>query len=209
MKLFDVLLGRTKPAEADLDALFGLPGAVITLQASENLLPTNQGGVCYKPMAGQRFEKTTEEMSELLGLDSGPGETGGRVRQETDQYGYEWIVVESNDFQEFVNQVHVVNTTLEEQSYGPSLLCSVFGFSAGPHLGPEDTPVAGAKPSGSASTYLVYLYKRGTFYPFMPLPGREKRDVPSELRLAEVLKEDLKIEPQKERWMPLWGLPVH
>ena len=30
-----------------------------------------------------------------------------------------------------------------------------------------------------------------------------------ELRLAEVLKEDLKIEPQKERWMPLWGLPVH
>ena len=194
MKLFDVLLGRTKPAEANLDALFGLPGAVITLQASETLVPTNQAGVCYKPMAGQRFEKTTEEMAELLGLDSG---SGGRIRHETDKYAYEWLVVESPDFQELVNQIHVVNTTLEEQGFGPSLLCSVFGFS-----------VVGAAGAG-ASTYLVYLYKRGTFYPFMPFPGKEQRDVPSELRLAEVLKEDLKLEEQKERWMPLWGLPVH
>ncbi len=143
--------------------------------------------------------------------------TGGRVRQESDKYGYEWIVVESHDFQELVNQIHVVNTTLEEQSYGPSLLCSVFGFSGaagGPELafpsgGAPSPEVPAAAGAVAASTYLVYLYKRGTFYPFLPLPGREKRDVPSELRLAEVLKEDLKLEPQKERWMPLWGLPVH
>jgi len=45
--------------------------------------------------------------------------------------------------------------------------------------------------------------------PLHAFPGKEQRDVPSELRLAEVLKEDLKLEEQKERWMPLWGLPVH
>ncbi|MGA8681637.1 MAG: hypothetical protein WB592_14255, partial [Acidimicrobiales bacterium] len=97
-----------------------------------------------------------------------------------------------------VNQVHLVNTTLEDQGFGPQLLCSVFGFRS---------TTAGA--GGTASLYLVYLYKRGTFYPFVPLPGREQRDVATELRLGNVLAEDLKIEKDKANWMALWGLPVH
>jgi hypothetical protein len=199
MGFFDSLLGRTKPVEANLEALFGLPGAIITLQASQDLEPTNVAGVCYKPMAGQRFARTSEEMSELLGLaGSGDDAPGGFVRQEEDKYGYHWVVVGSGDFQTLVNQIHVVNTTLEEDGYGPQLLCSVFGFRP-----------SGAAPGGEATVYLVYLYKRGTFYPFMPLGPGERRDVETELVLQVVLKDDLRIEPEKERWMPLWGLPVH
>jgi len=55
----------------------------------------------------------------------------------------------------------------------------------------------------------VYLYKRGTFYPFVPLGGHERRDQEAELLLENVLGNDLKIEKEKERWMALWGLPVH
>lgn len=200
MRLFDVLLGRTKPASAQLDNLFGLPGAVITLRASEGLVPTLQAGVVYKPMAGQPFSKTAEEMTDLLGLGKLDGDdAAGSVRQVGDKYGYQWVVISSSDFETLVTQVHVVNTTLEEDGYGPQLLCSVFGFK------PEAT--AGTAPN-TEIWYLVYLYKRGTFYPFLPIGRSEKRDHESELRLEVVLKEDLKIEPDKERWMPLWGLPV-
>lgn len=198
MKIFDILAGRTKPAQADLEALFGLPSAFITLEASESLVPTGEAGVCYKPAAGQSFAHTAEEMESLLGLGGGPT----KVREDTDQYGFHWVVIgagsDPSDPEALVNQVHLVNTTLEDQGFGPQLLCSVFGFRS---------TTAGA--GGTANLYLVYLYKRGTFYPFVPLPGREQRDVATELRLGNVLAEDLKIEKDKANWMALWGLPVH
>ena len=192
MKIFDVLLGRTKPIQANLDALFGLPSAFITLEASEALVPSGEAGVCYKPMAGQPFAKTTEEIEGLLAVGGDPA----KVREETDQFGYHWVVLSSSDPQALVTQAHMVNTTLQEEGYGPQLLCSVFGFHP-----------SGA--TGSATVYLVYLYKRGTFYPFVPLGGHERRDQETELRLEIVLGNDLRTEKEKERWMALWGLPVH
>jgi hypothetical protein len=55
---------------------------------------------------------------------------------------------------------------------------------------------------------LVYLYKRGTFYPFAPIDeGRQQRDNALELQVKGVLSEDLKIEPELNRWMALWGAP--
>ncbi|MGH9172205.1 MAG: PspA-associated protein PspAB [Acidimicrobiales bacterium] len=207
MGILDVILGRTKPAGAKLDDLFGLPGALITLEASENLVATNSAGVCYKPMAGQPFVKTEEEMRQLLGLAGTDGDDpSGSMRYEGDKYGYQWTVISSSDFQTLVTQVHLVNTTIEGEGYGAQLLCSVFGFHAGPD-GSEGAPGSGSGNYGG-STYLVYLYKRGTFYPFVPLGGRERRDSQTELTLEAVLKHDLKIEPDKERWMPLWSLPV-
>ena len=62
-RIFDVLLGRTKPAQANLDDLFGLVAAQITLQASEALVSTGQAGVCYKPVAGRSFADTASETS--------------------------------------------------------------------------------------------------------------------------------------------------
>jgi len=196
VKILDTILGRTKPSKANLDALFGLPGAVITLQAAEALVPTGQGGVCFKPAAGQPFAQTAEEFEGLLGVTSGDASTT-KVHQEKDSYGYEWIVLTTSDFETLVTQVHVVNSTLKDQGYESMLLCSVFGFRPAEAAG------------GGATVYLVYLYKRGAFYPFVPQPGKEQRDLETEMKLQIVLADDLAIEPDKERWMPLWGLPVH
>ncbi len=193
-RIFDVIMGRTKPAQANLDALFGLAGAQITLQASESLLPGQEAGVCYKPAAGKPFSEAAAEAEALLDLPEEDGKKAA-VRQESDKYGYHWVLPGAADFQVLVNRVHVINSTLQDNGYGPQLLCSVFGFHK----------------EGSAaedsSLYLVYVYKRGSFYPFVPAGG-ERRDVESELRLEQVLRDDIHIEPDKERWMALWGLPV-
>ena len=83
--------------------------------------------------------------------------------------------------------------TLEQYGFGPQLLCSVFGFTEG---------------GGSGRRFhLVYLYKRGTFYPFAPLGG-ERRDNELELRVKATLAGDLPIEPELSRWFALWGLPL-
>jgi hypothetical protein len=53
----------------------------------------------------------------------------------------------------------------------------------------------------------VYLYKRGTFYPFAPLQG-ERRDNELELQVRGTLGGDLPIEPELARWFALWGIPL-
>jgi hypothetical protein len=47
--LFDTLLGRTKPVKANLDALFALPTAALTLQSAGGLVSSGHAGVCWKP----------------------------------------------------------------------------------------------------------------------------------------------------------------
>jgi hypothetical protein len=184
MGFLDALLGRTKPAQPDLDRLFGLPGARITLDAAEGLVPTRQAGVCFKPSVGQAFTNTEAEMTDHL--DEG-----------ADEFGYRWIVLGADDFDTLVTRVHLVNSTLQDHGYGPQLLASVFGF----------TPKPGADTTAAQRLYLVYLYKRGSFYPFVPLAG-EKRDNEAELRLKTELAQDLTIEKDLDRWFPLWNLPL-
>jgi hypothetical protein len=202
----DALLGRTKPAQPNLDRLFGLPAARITLEASEGLVPSGEAGVCFKPAAGEEFAAAETEIAALLDLGDGDNATGEVTKVSlagpADEFGYRWIVCGATDFDTLVTRVHVVNSTLEEHGYGPQLLCSVFGFH------PVSTPGAAPVAGGLAQLYLVYLYKRGSFYPFVPLGG-EKRDNEAELRLKTELGEDLSIEKDLDRWFPLWKLPVH
>lgn|SRR5487761_1896547 len=200
MGFLDALLGRTKPIQPNLDHLFGLPGAQITLEAAEGMKPSNQGAVCFKPASAQSFSETEAELVELLNLDSGDGDTTGAkatLSNQEDEFGYRWVVVESADFSTLVTRVHLVNSTLEAHGWGPQLLCSVFPFHPGSPGASGSSPV----------TYLVYLYKRGSFYPFVPTTG-EHRDNEMELRLKNELSNDLAIEKDLDRWFPIWKLPI-
>ncbi len=53
---------------------------------------------------------------------------------------------------------------------------------------------------------LVYLYGRGTFYPFAPTDGR-RRDSLLELRVRDALAGELPVEPDVQRWLAVWGAP--
>jgi hypothetical protein len=53
----------------------------------------------------------------------------------------------------------------------------------------------------------VYLYKRGTFYPFAPRPG-ERRDNELELQVRAAVGGELPVEPDLTRWFALWGVPI-
>lgn len=222
MRFLDALLGRSRPAGSNLDRLFALPGAAVTLQASEALVTTGTAAVCFKPAVGPGFAQTETELAALL--ESGPsdddqsGGLAGRttLRRETDTYGYRWVVVEAADVDELVTRVHFVNSTLEAHGYGPQLLCSVFGFGPAPSstglqplgqasLAPD--PGSPLPTAQRASAYLVYLFKRGSFYPFAPRGGQQ-RDNEVELRLKALLGGDLAIEQELDRWFPLWELPI-
>ncbi|WP_405999610.1 hypothetical protein [Streptomyces sp. NBC_00829] len=193
MGLLDTILGRSKPVRPDLDRLFGLPAAAITLQAGAGFTPTGVGSVCFASVEGGAFAQLQEDVRALLDADAGRG--GVPVELGQDPYGYTWLLARhpADDTASLVNDLHAVNTLLQDAGFGPQLLCSLITFH---------------EAAGERGLALVYLYKRGTFYPFAPLPGRPaKRDSALELQTRALLTDDLRIEPDLARWFPLWGAP--
>ncbi|MDX3093368.1 hypothetical protein PV703_26330 [Streptomyces sp. ME01-24h] len=190
MGLLDALLGRSKPVKPDLDQLFGLPSAAITLEAAAGFRPTGLGSVCFAAVEGGAFAEVQQDVRALLDMDTGQGAVP--VESERDAYGYTWLVVRrpAEDLPSLVGDLHAVNSALEGHGFGPQLLCSLAAFRDGQ----------------GRSLALVYLYKRGSFYPFAPLPG-EKRDNPLELQVKALLGNDLRLEEDLGRWFPLWGAP--
>jgi hypothetical protein len=202
VKFLDALLGRSRPKQPHLDALFGVTGAAITLEASAGLRPTGQAAVCFKPASGQGFATASEELHGLL--DLAVKEAGSTLQITDDRYGYRWVVLADPEVEDLVTSVHLVNSTLEQHGFGPQLLCSVFAFAGGSG-GLKDSPPVNQV--GGRQVHLVYLYKRGTFYPFAPLDG-ERRDNELELQVKAILEGELPVEPELARWFALWGLPL-
>ncbi|MEU5881641.1 hypothetical protein [Spirillospora sp. NPDC047279] len=187
MGFLDTLLGRSKPVKPDLDRLFALSTAALTLEAATGFTPTGLGSVCFRAVEGGAFARMQKDVQELLDAGDGP-----KVELSTDSYGYTWLLARqpADDLPALVTDLHAVNATLEANGFGPHLLCSLVGFT-----GPDGQRLA-----------LVYLYKRGTFYPFAPLPG-DKRDNALELQVKGAVGADLPFEDDLSRWFPVWGAP--
>jgi hypothetical protein len=185
----DSLLGRSKPAKADLDDLFALPSAAITMQAALGFTASGLGSVCYKAAEGAAFARTESEVQQLLDADQGP-----KVEASKDAFGFTWLLVrhDPTDVPGLVTDLHAVNSSLQDAGFGPALLCSLVSFSH----------------TDGRRVALVYLYKRGTFYPFAPVPGtQQKRDNALEIEIQGTLASDLKVEPELSHWFPVWGAP--
>ncbi len=152
MGFLDAVMGRRKPTGPNLDALFALPGAAISLQVSLDMQPTGRGSVAFRAPEGRAFADVVDEVRRLLDTDGGPP-----VEASVDDFGFTWLVVATDppDLPSAVTDVHAVNTSLVEAGFGPQLLCSLLSFRD-----PDDRSLS-----------LVYLYKRGTFYPFAPAAG--------------------------------------
>jgi len=191
--LFDILRGQREPKRANLDRLFALTTAQMTLSVSLGYEPLDRAGVCFKPVESAAFNELRRDLAELLDLS---GKTSGTtVEQQDDTFGFHWVILTDKGtdeaFSDLVTTVHLVSQTIEERGFSEQLLCSVFGFR-------------GAE---AGVVYFVYAYKRGTFYPFVPL-GEKSRDNAVELRLKAALEHELPIEPELERWYPVWGAPL-
>ncbi len=189
-RLFDVLFGRTLPEPARTDKLFALATAYVELQEDYGLTSTGRAGIAYRPVESSFFDEAQDELRGVLQISG--RETGTTVTVRRDSYGYEWVVFADTDFEDLVSTAHIVARILEDHGFGPQVLAAMFEFSD----------------RQGRRVYLIYNYKRGNFYPFVPRPGMKDRDVAYELRLKALLSTKLPLEADLGRWFPLWDPPL-
>jgi hypothetical protein len=190
MGLFDALLGGKRKLKLPArDRLFAMTTAQVTLETSVGLKHRNVAGIAFQSLATADFKEIVDDTKELL--TGAAADTGTTVETQTDEYGYAWIILRDEDFEDLVVSINTVSSSLEGGGYGDRLLAAVFAFEE------EGRPI-----------YFIYNYKRGHFYPFVPAPGDHQRNTERELQLKAQLGTELPFEPELDRWFPLWEIPL-
>jgi hypothetical protein len=189
MGFLDVLTGKRKLAGPAPDRLFAMSTAYVTLQASLNITTRGGAAIVFQPLATADFESIVTDMEQVVRATA--ADSGTSVDSKDDSYGFRWLVLRGNDFDDLVVGINAVSDALEAGGYGDRVLCAVFSF--------ED--------SRRRPLYWIYNYKRGAFYPFAPT-GPEQRDMEHELQLKAQIGSELPVEQELNRWFPLWGAPI-
>jgi hypothetical protein len=189
--LLDVLFGRKKLPEARKDKLWALTTARITMETELGLKAGGAAAVCFKPLSASDFVRAENELQELLDIASAT--YGSRIRRRSDEYGFEWLIIEDSDFEGLVTTVHMIGSELAARGFGPQLLAAIFRF--------DDR-------RRERRVLWIYGYKRGAFWPFVPTGSGQERDNALELELKAKLERELPIEPDLSRWFAMFDAPV-
>ena len=192
MGLFDALLGRRAvKGPAASERLFALSTAYVTLQTEYSISSAGVAGIVFQPLATADFQAMVKDMVEVVKATA--SEMGASVESKDDDYGFRWLIVRDPQaaVEDLVVTINGVSSGVEDGGYGERLLCAVFAF----------------KDSQGQPVNFIYNYERGTWYPFVPADGAQKRSTERELQLKAQLADELPIEPALERWFPLWGIP--
>jgi hypothetical protein len=195
MGLRDILWGRHEVKGPAPDKLFAITTAWVTLESAHSINPAGRAAIVFQALATSEFEATIKEMEEVVTATG--GESGTTVSTQDDSYGYRWMVLHNPEGKPSVEDlavgINAVASSIETAGFGPRLLCAVFAFTDA-----KGRPI-----------YFIYNYKRGAWYPFVPEQGaKQERDTERELQIKAQLGEELPLEPEIERWFPLWGIPI-
>jgi hypothetical protein len=190
MGFLDVLLGRRKLAGPAPDRLFAMSTAYVTLETSLAIKSRGVAAIVFQPLATADFNSIVKEMEEVVKATA--SDSGTKVESSDDSYGFRWLILRGQSFDDLVVGINAVSSALESGGYGERVLCAVFAF--------ED--------EHKRPLYWIYNYKRGSFYPFVPAGGEQQRDTEREFVLKAQIGAELPVEQELERWFPLWGIPI-
>jgi hypothetical protein len=186
--LRDTLFGRKKLSEPADDRLFALTTAAVTLQTELGLTSSGAAAIAFKPQSSGEFRSAFDDVDQLL--EAVAKQSGSTIDRRSDEYGFDWIVVHDPELEDLVATAHALAEELTAKGFGSQLLAAIFRFQGGEH------PV-----------YWIYGFKRGAYWPFVPI-GDQKRDNATELELKAKLEQELPIEQDLTRWLALFDAPV-
>src|SRR3984957_11014187 len=189
MGLRDIAFGRKNlPGPRD-DRLFALATASVTLESELGLKTAGKAAITYRPISSGTFNRVDTDAEQLV--SSAVAAAASTVERTTDTFGFEWLIFSDPDIEGQVTSVQAVAAELTEQGFGAQLLAAPFRFEGA------------ARP-----VYVIYGFKRGAFWPFIPTGEGQTRDNAAELELKAKIENERPIEQDLTRWLGLFDAPI-
>jgi len=182
------LFGMSRRTTNADDALLTIAVAEPTFSAAHQMFTTGKVGLTYKPNDSEFFSDLENEMRKLLA--AGEKMTGTRYNIVSDEYGYRWIMMADDQFEDLAMAVYAVGQSFNEHGCHDQLLAAVFPFTY----------------EGNIVEW-IYTYKHSRFYPFVPGPDGRHRDNNMEIGLSDKIGKILPMEKKLTQWYALWGVP--
>ncbi len=195
MGLRDILTGRHAVKGPAPDRLFAISTAYVTLEAEHQIKPAGKAAIVFQALATSEFEATLRDMEEVVKATG--GESGTSVATQDDSYGYRWMVL--------------------SQRGDPSVEDLAVGINAVSGLDRDRGPRRAAALRGvrlrgrGRAGDLLHLQLQARL--LVPVRARtpttaQERQTERELQLKAQMGAEMPIEPELERWFPLWGIPI-
>ena len=144
----------------------------------------------FQPLSTADFESIVRDMEEVVRATA--KDSGTTVDTSDDSFGFRWLMLRGRDFDDLVVGINAVSGALEAGGYGDRVLCAVFAFQ-------DRQQAAAVLDLQLQARHLLPVRARG---------GEQQRDNERELVLKAQIGAELPVEPELERWFPLWGIPI-
>jgi hypothetical protein len=180
-----ILRRRSAPRPADLNNMDSLALAAPLLETELGLISSGTGAICYRGNDDRAFPLAERSAGDLL-THYGANPKSAEIRH--DDFGFTWLVAWRNP--SLVTDLRAASKVFADNDLGAQLLCAMTVLES----------------RGDTQATLVYLFKRGTVYPFAPRAG-QIRDNRLELAIKDVIEGRVPVEPDQARWFPVWGAP--
>ncbi|MCY1154902.1 MAG: hypothetical protein MOP49_213 [Nitrososphaera sp.] len=171
--------------------------ATITTHSGIGVTPAMRRPIAPSPVTRRYFREMEQEVKRFL--DAMEREESSAVDLHydtiTDYHGYLWIILYGKRIEDLLAGLTAVGDMVIERGFSNQILAAVFQFYN--------------ERDNNQSSFLVYDYKWNKFYPFVPVSHKRKtRNTTEEMRIMEIMANEMPFEKDKDLWRPLWNLPL-
>ncbi len=175
--------GAKKPS--DPEDLIALSRTSLALETELGLKPLHEGALSFSNVDSASFDNALKEVEEVIEHDDSVDKTDVSVEQTK---GTTWIRIKDRNIESLIVNLQYGASAMDSVDYDSRLLAAVLPLEI---------------PSEQRIAYIIYSFRRGKFYPFVPLESKE-RDTNLELKIAQIIENEIELEPDRGYWYPLW-----
>jgi hypothetical protein len=191
LRFFGKFIKKKYNSKTDSDVLFSLSSAYLTIESKMGLKNSGRCALSLKSISGMYFNEMKDDIKRFLDISKTDFEL--TYRTVIDSYGYLWVILEGKRMEDLLAGISAVGDTVDEKGFSDQLLAAIFEFT-------DDR---------NRKEYLIYNYKRNTFYPFVPLDNDKKsRNTEEEMKIMATIGDEVPLERDMTLWYPLWDLPL-
>lgn len=168
---------------ADPNDLIALSRVSLALETELGYEPVYEAGLAFADVDSHHFDEALDEVKGVIHQDDNTEDADLAME---DVHGTQWIVINDSSIESLAANLQYGASAMQSVDYSSRLLAAVSPFK-----------------KGDMTAYLIYSFKRGKFYPFVP-QGTSKRNEGEERKIATILEEEIDVEDDKTYWYPLW-----